>query len=403
MTSSVYCILTSGYIHEMPYGEERFALALGRWLLKQNQNVVLIGRTFTGVKAEYLSKVETNQNKKNNGKNIRVAYPPHVIYMMSRLLFSLFCFLQILLINKKSPIKLIHAQDTGYSGLAAVMAGKMMKIPVILSSHGIRHKSLESILKGRLGRILLKFEYNLDIFTLKRADSIIAVNPEIRDYLRKITAKVAEFIPNPIKLENFVFSQTNRDLIRKELGIEKHTIVVGFVGRLSAEKNLLTLLNSFVQAIGHYSSMKLVIVGTGTLDPQLREEVGRLGAKDKVIFCGMRHDISRVLSGFDIFVLPSYTEGLSSALLEAMSCERAVICSDIPANRLLIIHKREGLLISPHSCQELSEAIQLLANDESLRSELGTNAKIKASEYDEEAVFSKILQHYLTLTKKVDS
>src|SRR2546427_7050757 len=159
MTRSTYCILTSGYIHETPYGEERFALSLGRWLLKQNQDVVIIGRTFTGVKVEYLSKVETDQNKKNNVKKLRVVYPPYVIYMLSRLFFSLLCFIKILFINKKSPIKLIHAQDPGYSGLAAVMAGKIVKIPVILSSHGIRHKTLEPILKGRLGRILLKVEY----------------------------------------------------------------------------------------------------------------------------------------------------------------------------------------------------------------------------------------------------
>ena len=310
--------------------------------------------------------------------------------------------MRILSINKKIRIKLIHAQDTGYSGLSAVMAGKILKIPVILSSHGVRHRVLEPLLKGRLNRILLKFEYNLDIFTIKHADSIIAVNPEIKNYYEKIAGRKIEFIPNSIKLENFVFLQTNRDSIRKELGIGGQTTIVGFVGRLSPEKNLTTLLNSFAKVIQD-NSFVLVIVGTGPQEYYLREEVRKHGMNDKVIFCGLRKDISRVLSGFDIFVLPSYTEGLSSSLLEAMSCGRAIICSNIPANQALITHNKEGLLVNPHNPEELRDAICLLSKDDSLRTRLGNNAKIKANEFDEDIVFSKILRHYSELTKKQTS
>ena len=143
--------------------------------------------------------------------------------------------------------------------------------------------------------------------------------------------------------------------------------------------------------------IKLVLVGTGVLEPQLREYANKRGIEDKVIFCGVRYDIDRVLSSFDIFVLPSYTEGLSTALLEAMASGRAIICSDIPANNVLVRHNQEALLVNPYNSEELTSAIKLLSSNDSLRLKLGYNAKIRASQYDEDIVFPKILQYYENL------
>jgi glycosyltransferase involved in cell wall biosynthesis len=306
---------------------------------------------------------------------------------------------KILSINIKFPITLIHAQDTGYSGLAAVLSGKILGIPVIISSHGIRHKTLEPNIHGRLKKALIKFEYSLDVFTIKNANRIIAVNPSIKNYFEQIIPKkIIDVIPIPIKLKSFEFSEVNRNLIRKELQIEDNkTKVIGFIGRLSAEKNLITLLNSFANVAQDDPLIKLVLVGTGALESQLREYVSKRNIEDKVIFCGVRYDIGRILSSFDIFVLPSYTEGLSTALLEAMASGRAIICSDIPANHELVEHNQEALLVNPYNSEELKQAIQLLSSNDSLRSKLGYNAKIRASQYDEDIVFPKILQYYQTL------
>ena len=77
---------------------------------------------------------------------------------------------------------------------------------------------------------------------------MIAVNPSIKNYFEQIISKKKiDFIPVPIKLKDFEFSEVNRDLIRKELEIDKKIKVIGFVGRFSSEKNLLTLLISFAE------------------------------------------------------------------------------------------------------------------------------------------------------------
>jgi glycosyltransferase involved in cell wall biosynthesis len=307
---------------------------------------------------------------------------------------------KILSINKETPIQLIHAQDTGYAGLPAIIAGRILKIPVIISSHGVRHRTLASILRGRFGKILLKFEFYLDVFTLRHADSIIALNPEIKGYFENIVGKKVEFIPNSIKLQDFIFSTFNRSLIRKELGVDDQTQIIGFVGRLSPEKNLITLMDSFAEEVKNNLVLKLVFVGAGREELYLKEEARKNKIEDKVIFCGLRKDISRFYSAFDIFILPSYTEGLSSALLEAMACGCAIICSNIPGNQVLVTQNNDGLLVNPYDPQDIRQAIHLLSTDNFLRVKLGNNAKIKAEQYDVETVFPQVLQLYSRLIKR---
>src|SRR2546426_6444049 len=190
----MYLILTAGRILELNYGEEGFALSLGNWLTKRNQNAMVMGSGFASVKTRYFSKSDTEETKINKTKT-RTLNPPYFIYLLSRQFLSLLWIIKILSINREIKIKLIHVIDTGYAGMAAIIAGKILKIPVIVDSHGIRHRSLAQILKGRFSKILLKFEYNMEIFTLRNADSVLGKNPEIKDYYEKLLGKTVEYIP----------------------------------------------------------------------------------------------------------------------------------------------------------------------------------------------------------------
>ena len=397
------CLLTSGRVFEMAYGgEERYTLSLGKWLVSRDHDVTVMGSGFASIKSKRLSKLDIKEDKKiiTKRKKLKVLYPPYIIYSLSRLVLSILWILKILSINIKFPITLIHAQDTGYSGLAALVSGKILGIPVIISSHGIRHKTIESRVQGRFRKVLLKIEYNLDIFTINYANIVFADNHSIKSYLEQITKKKIDVSPTSIKLKNFEFSEANRTLIRKEIGIDEKIKVIGFVGRFAEAKNLLTLLISFNDVAQDDPLIKLVLVGAGSLESQLRDYVTKRGLEDRVIFYGVRYDINRVLASFDIFVLPSYTEGLSTALLEAMASGRAIICSDIPAHKELMTHNKEALIINPYKPEELKRAIQLLSSDDSLRLKLGHNAKIRVSQYDDDIVFPKILQYYETLSIK---
>jgi glycosyltransferase involved in cell wall biosynthesis len=402
-------LLSSGKVLGVPAGgEDRNTVLLGKWLAKQGYHVTLMGIEYAGLRVRHLSNNTENhvQNNIENDLKKRKKATLQIQYFSYsfRAIIWLFQVIKILLINLKNPITLIHAQDSGYTGLASVAAGKILNIPILITIHGIRYKEIESnpfinkIIKG----LVLKIEHNLDVYTLRNANLVTVVSPLMRDYLVHLidSGECAIFIPNAIKLRNFEFSETGRNRVRKELGISKDDKVIGYVGRLSPEKNLSTLLNAFASATLDNLSLRLILVGGGPLEDELLYKVTELKIQDKVIFSGVRHDVGDILSSFDIFVLPSFIEGFSIALLEAMACSRAIVCSNIPQNRELVTDNQEGLLINPDNHESMRTAILLLSNDEKLRQKLGYNAKTKASQYDEDFIFSRFVEHYETLSTK---
>lgn len=397
------CLLTSSRLSEFTYGGEgKFTISLGNWLTSRDQSVTMIGSGFRNVLARNLPRDKVI--KADKGPESKVPHKagririPYFLFLIYRSILTLLWILKVIYIHQKSPITLIHAQDTGYAGLAAVSLHKLLGIPAVISTHGIRHKTQESNIRGKFDKILLKTEYWIDIFSIKHSSYVIADNHSIRNYFEQLVPKKIDVIPIPIKLGSFEFSEENRNLTRKELGIDSNTKVVGYIGRFSPEKNLTTLLSSFSDAAADMDSTKLLLVGSGPLEPYMREYASKVGIKDKVIFCGVRYDIGRVLASLDIFVLPSYTEGVSTALLEAMACSRAIICSDISSNKELVKHNQQGLLFNPFNPRELVNTARLLLNCDQLRSYLGRNARAKVSQYDEDKIFPILLQRYENLT-----
>ena len=90
--------------------------------------------------------------------------------------------------------------------LLPIVAGKILKIPVALSSHGIRHNTLKSNLSGLFGNLLLGMEYRLDFFNLKKADTLIVVNQSIKEYFEQRVSRDIRFIPIPIQQSDYGFS-----------------------------------------------------------------------------------------------------------------------------------------------------------------------------------------------------
>ncbi len=388
------CLLTAGRIFEVQYGSDKFTVSLARWLSDRGFDVTLMGPTFASVKVQtFLEFSETNAAATKESKELKAIHPPYAIWALSRLFLSFRWVLSLLMLNWKHPLTLIHAQDAGYAGLAAVTAGRILGIPVMISSHGNRYEAIDFQLRGRFRRFFLALEYRLDLFTVKNATKVIAVNQSIKDYFEARANIKVDFIPVPIRVKEFSFSEIERNHVRTELGLDKNEIVIGYIGRLSSEKNVATLLKSFAIVKQEHKLGKLLLVGDGSQDNELREFTKKNGIYHDVIFCGRRNDIRSILSAIDIFVLVSYTEGMSLALLEAMASGRAIICSDIPANRGLL-SSDDALFVSPNDPETLARLIRSLFNNRELRSRLAERAISKSKCYDESMVFPQIIQSY---------
>lgn len=132
-------------------------------------------------------------------------------------------------------------------------------------------------------------------------------------------------IKNGINTDNYKFNEDARNKLRKEYQLEDNT-VIGFVGRISKDKNLLFFIDVMKQIVEKNKNYKLLIVGNGTELEQLRIESETI--KNNVIFLGMRKDVNELLNCMDLLVLPSKREGLPMVAIEAQLTNLQCFLSD---------------------------------------------------------------------------
>lgn len=392
------CLITSTRAFEAFYGgEQRFTLSLRNWLIEHGQNVTIVGRKLFGVKI-------IGSDIKLNTKiaPVRTLLLPYPMYMLGMLITSMAFVLRVISLNRRSRISVIHAHDTGYGGLSAIISAKLLRVPIIISSHGVRYASLTKTLRGTPVRsLVLLFEHWLDVVTSKRADLVSVVAPSHKHVFAKLGIQKNKIKVTPIGIDvaNFKFDDEARKAVRRELNVQDN-FLTGFIGRFSQEKNLFTLLESFAQASKYADKMKLALVGTGPIENRLRTLCHVRGIDDKVIFTGIRYDIGRLLSALDIFLLPSYEEGCPTALLEAMAAGKAIVSSNIASVQDIVKHGDEAILVDPNSVEELKKAILLLYENSDLIVKLGNKAKEKAESYDIDEVCRHVLTMYEELIQR---
>lgn len=134
-------------------------------------------------------------------------------------------------------------------------------------------------------------------------------------------------IPNAIDAEKFYFNKDLRDEKRKELGLVGK-FVVGHVGRLSYQKNHKFLIEIFNELLKKESDSILLLVGVGEKEEELRRQVKNLGIEDKVYFLGNRSDVNELYQAMDVFVMPSFFEGIPVVGVEAQFAGLPCIFSD---------------------------------------------------------------------------
>lgn len=137
-----------------------------------------------------------------------------------------------------------------------------------------------------------------------------------------------QVVENCIDSDNLSVELLDVSSARKALGLSESALVLGAIGRMSPEKDYLTLVRAFARVT--IEQAVLVMIGDGKESESLRREVKQLGIEERVVFTGFLSNAKRYLRALDGFVMTSKTEGSPVALLEAMAASRAIVCSDIP-------------------------------------------------------------------------
>ena len=228
----------------------------------------------------------------------------------------------------------------------ARLTGIMLGIPVIIEEHGL-------YIWKKWYHIL--FDKVLANFTKK----VIAVSFSVKDFL------INQENLNPEKVTvvydcvdpNFLKTETSRSEERKKLSVTDDTFVIGTVGNLREEKGHRILFHALKQVIIERKKVKLFIVGDGPLYDYLFEQVKRIGIEENVIFMKKKSDISGFLKALDLFVLPSTSEGLGIALIEAIAAGLPCIASNIGGIKEIAEGIRGVILVKPNNPLELGRAI----------------------------------------------
>lgn len=154
-----------------------------------------------------------------------------------------------------------------------------------------------------------------------------------------------------------------RDSLRAEWGVAEGEVLLGIASRIDPVKGLDYLVDAVIELLKDGVNLKLVVIGTGTLEQELKTKAINSGCADSIIFTGFRNDIANCLAAFDLFMLPSLAEYHSIALLEAMRAKKAIIATDVGGNTESVRHEQEALIVRPANVGDLANAIrQLVAN-----------------------------------------
>jgi len=268
-------------------------------------------------------------------------------------------------ILKKQDIDLIHAHHASDRAFRALWLSTLMrkKVPLVVTMHRGEFESQN------------KKSINLVKVILRKANKLVAVSNLVKQTAIDFGALASKVVVIPNGVNTSLFRPIELRGLKDKYGID-HDKIILFVGGLTEKKGIIDLVLSF-KRIDSKKAL-LFVVGDGPLKKRLFDLCLSLKLQNQVTFLGIipHRELVEVYNLADIFVLPSYVEGLSCSLLEAMSCGKPVITShQYPLRHDAVTHEFNGLLIQAGDLNALSSSLYLLINDEKLRKKLGHNAR----------------------------
>ncbi len=211
---------------------------------------------------------------------------------------------------------------------------------------------------------------------LSHTDAMTANSESVAEFYRtavRVPEQLITVIPNGVSAELSVVEPPSD--LRRELGLPPEAKLVGFVGRLAAQKCLNDLVWAFQLLHQVVESVYLVIIGEGPEREPLAELLSSFGCREKAFFLGHRNDAAALTAQLNAFCLPSSFEGMSNSLMDAMAAGIPAVVSDIPANKELIKHEVSGLIFPQGSGPEITKALKRVLDDRELSTRLGDEAR----------------------------
>jgi glycogen synthase len=277
----------------------------------------------------------------------------------------------------------IHAHSPALNGMPAVRVGRAMGIPVVYEIRAFWEDAAVDHGTTKEGSLRYRLTRAQETWVVKQADAVTVICEGLRGDLikRGITGEKITVIPNAVDLEKFSLSGESDPALKTQLGLDGSR-VLGFIGSFYAYEGLDLLLDAMPEILSHMPDVKVLLVGGGPQEANLKAQAIRLGVADKIVFTGRvpHQEVNRYYDLVDVLVYARHSMRLTDLVtplkpLEAMAQGRLFVASDVGGHKELIQNGQTGLLFHAGDTKALSETVTKLFDHPDLWPRLKANGR----------------------------
>ncbi len=265
---------------------------------------------------------------------------------------------------RERRVAILHTHEF-FMNTVGLVASLSTGVPLVATVHGKNYYA---------DRFRRRVAYRL---VGRFAGQMIAVSENIRSFLAEqvgIPSDQIRVVPNGIALDEEP-PRERLSALRTALGLDQDSKVVGTVGSLYPVKGHTYLMDAIAPVVRRFAHVVFLIVGRGGLREELEARACGLGIARHLRFLGHREDVRDLLALCDVFVLPSLSEGMPLALLEAMAAGLSCVATKVGGISEVVDHGKTGLLVPPGDSHALAESIMTLLEDRTLARKMGGCAR----------------------------
>jgi len=363
-------------------GAQKYVFMLAKQAQKRDLEVLVV----LGGDGPLKNKLETEKIKvislKSMGRDINIFE-------------DLKSFLALIKIFLKEKPDVVHLNSSKIGGLGSLAARICFVPEIIFTIHGWAFNEDRS----SLSKLIIKILYFITILFSTKA---ISVSNQIKEQAKTIPLYKIIFlkifiVKNSVEKIDFIEKNIAREYLFKKIALTNFQIdnpnekIVGTICELHPIKGLSGLITAFKKN----NDAKLIIVGGGELEKNLKKQISDLGLQNKVFLTGFIEDGAKYLKAFDIFILNSFSEAMALVILEAGQAKLPVIATKVGGIPEIIEDNKTGLLIEPGNENDVEDAINNLLKNNSFAQELALNLKNKIeTEFDIEDFYTKTFNLY---------
>lgn len=295
----------------------------------------------------------------------------------------------------------IHSHHPFLLGDAALREAGKMRIPIVFTHHTL-YEQYTHYVPGD-SEALKRMAIQLAVEYCNLCDLVIAPSRSVADLLVERGTR-SEVRPIPTGIDTEFFASGDGDVFRRQAGIGRDVPLIGHLGRIAGEKNLLFLVSAVMRSLRSHPEAELLLVGDGDAREAIEKAIASEGLTERVHWAGKLTgpDLAGAYAAMDWFVFASQSETQGMVLAEAMAAGKPVVALDGPGVREIVEDGVNGFLLPEDADEEqFAAALERLLDDHDMSSRFSAKARETAEDYSIERCAGAVIDAYRHLVDKL--